>query len=100
MNLAAASAMAAYFAAAVAGYTLHGVRQDTVNQFTSPPAGLKGFMISLIVVEIGAWLVLVAPFVCRQFRALRVDSVCPPAPAHFETDAILTTGPAGLRCSE
>lgn len=66
VNLAAASAMTAYFAAAVAGYTFHGLRQDTVNQFSHATAGLKGFMVSLIAVEIGAWLVLIAGFVDRQ----------------------------------
>jgi hypothetical protein len=67
VNLAASSAMAAYFAAAVAGYTLHGWRKDTVNQFAGATQGLKAFMASLITVEIGAWLVLVAGFVDRQF---------------------------------
>jgi hypothetical protein len=67
VNLVAASAMAAYFGAAVASYTLHGIRQDTVNQFVHATSGIKGFMISLIAVEIGAWLVLVAGFVDGQF---------------------------------
>jgi hypothetical protein len=67
VNLAAASAMTLYFALAVAGYTWHGVRQDTENQFVGAGAGLKAFMTSLMTVEIGAWLVLVAGFVDRQF---------------------------------
>ncbi|HLX89910.1 MAG TPA: hypothetical protein VKR22_15805 [Acidimicrobiales bacterium] len=67
VNLAAASAMAVYFAMAVAGYTWHGLKKDTVNQFTRATTGLKGFMVSLMVVEIGAWLVLVAGFADRQF---------------------------------
>lgn len=67
VNLAAASAMAAYFALAVAGYTWHGLRKDTENQFTRPSRGLHAFMTSLMTVEIGAWLVLVAGFVDRQF---------------------------------
>lgn len=66
-NLAAASAMAAYFAMAVAGYMWHGLRKDTVNQFATHRAGLKPFMASLVAVEIGAWLVLVAGFVDGQF---------------------------------
>lgn len=67
VNLAAASAMALYFAAAVASYMVHGIRQDTANQFTHTTASLKNFMISLIVVEIGGFLVLFAGFVDRQF---------------------------------
>lgn len=67
VNLAAGSAMAAYFASAVAGYTWHGLRKDTENQFTRETAGLRGFMASLITVEIVAWLVLVAGFVDGQF---------------------------------
>lgn len=67
VDLAASSAMAAYFTAAVAGYTWHGLRKDMENQFTRATSGLKAFMASLITVEIGAWLVLVAGFVDRQF---------------------------------
>ncbi|HMK63450.1 MAG TPA: hypothetical protein VK386_07510 [Acidimicrobiales bacterium] len=67
VNLAAASAMAAYFAMAVAGYTWHGWRGDTENQFAPAGGGLGVFMGSLMVAEIGAWLVLVAGFVDRQF---------------------------------
>ena len=67
VNLAAASAMAAYFALAVDGSTWHGVRQDTENQFRHAGAGLRSFMASLMTVEIGAWLVLLAGFVDRQF---------------------------------
>lgn len=67
VNTAAASAMAAFFAMAVAGYTWHGVQQDTENQFAGAHRSLHRFMASLIAVEIGAWLVLVAGFVDRQF---------------------------------
>lgn len=67
VNLVAASAMSAYFAAAVASYTWHGLSKDTENQFDHATSGTKGFMSSLIVVEIGGWLVLLAGFVDRQF---------------------------------
>ncbi|MDE3086674.1 MAG: hypothetical protein KGJ77_07895 [Acidobacteriota bacterium] len=67
INLAAASAMALYFASAVAGYTWHGWRRDTENQFSPPTTGLRRFMASLIAVEIGAGLVLTAGFVEGQF---------------------------------
>lgn len=67
VNLAAASTMAAYFAMAVAGYTWHGLRRDTDNQFERPSGALRAFMASLMTAEIGAWGVLVAGFVDRQF---------------------------------
>jgi len=52
---------------AVAGYTWHGLRKDTENQFARASGGLRAFMGSLMTVEIGAWLVLVAGFVDGQF---------------------------------
>jgi hypothetical protein len=67
VNLAAGSALVAYFAMAVAGYTWHGWRRDTENQFARAGGGLRAFMASLMTVEIGSWLVLVAGFVDRQF---------------------------------
>lgn len=66
VNLIAAGAMAFYFFAAVAGYAVHGWRQDTDNQFRDPVAGTHAFMLALIVAEIGGWLVLVAGFLDRQ----------------------------------
>ena len=67
VNVTAGSAMAAYFVMAVAGYTWHGWRQGTENQFVAPSGGLRAFMASLMTVEIAAWLVLVAGFVDGQF---------------------------------
>ena len=66
VNLLAAGAMAFYFYAAVAGYAVHGRRQDTDNQFRDPVSGTHPFMIALIVAEIGGWLVLVAGFIDGQ----------------------------------
>lgn len=66
VNLVAAGALTFYFFAAVAGYMVHGVRRDTDNQFRDPIAGAHGFMLALIVAEIGGWLVLVAGFVDGQ----------------------------------
>lgn len=66
VNLLAAGAMTLYFYAAVGDYALHGWRRDTENQFRDPVPGTHAFMISLIVAEIGAWLVLVAGFLDRQ----------------------------------
>ncbi len=66
VNLAAAGALAFYFFAAVAGYMVHGWKRDTDNQFRRPMRGLEAFMASLIVAEIGGWLVLVAGFLDAQ----------------------------------
>lgn len=66
VNLIAAGAMAFYFFAAVAGYMVHGWRRDTDNQFRRPVRGMEAFMASLIVAEIGGWLVLVAGFLDAQ----------------------------------
>ncbi len=66
LNLLAAGAMAFYFFFAVAGYAVHGWRRDTDNQFRDPVPGTHALMISLIVAEIGGWLILVAGFVQKQ----------------------------------
>ncbi len=66
VNLLAAGAMAFYFFAAVASYAFHAWRRDTDNQFRDPMPGTHVMMITLIVAEIGGWLVLVAGFLERQ----------------------------------
>ncbi len=66
VNLIAAGAMAFYFYAAVFGYMVHGLRRDTDNQFRRPVRGLEAFMATLIVAEIGGWLVLIAGFLGSQ----------------------------------
>ena len=66
VNLLASGAMAFYFFAAVANYNWHGTRRDTDNVFRDPHRGLGAFMISLIVAEIGGWLVLTAGFLDGQ----------------------------------
>lgn len=66
VNLLAAGAMAFYFFAAVANYTLHGLRRDTENVFRDEIRGTQPFMAGLIVAEIGGWLVLMAGFLDGQ----------------------------------
>lgn len=66
VNMIAAAAMAFYFFVAVAGYVVHGWRRDTENQFRDPVPGAHALMVSLIVAEIGGWLVLVAGFLDKQ----------------------------------
>jgi hypothetical protein len=66
VNLLAAGAMTFHFYAAVATYTMQGWRAETDNQFRDPVPGTHAFMTSLIVAEIGGWLVLVAGFLDGQ----------------------------------
>ncbi len=66
VNLLAAGAMALYFYGAVGDYTLLGRRRETDNQFRDPVRGTHAFMVTLIIAEIGGWLVLIAGFLDRQ----------------------------------
>jgi hypothetical protein len=66
VNGVAAGAMAFYFFASVTSYSLHGLLEDTDNQFRDPIPGLRAFMLTLIVAEIGGWLVLSAGFLDKQ----------------------------------
>ena len=68
VNLIAAFAVIFFFAAAIAGYTVHGFERDTENQFREGegPPGLPQFMWALIVVEIAGFSVLLAGFVSEQ----------------------------------
>lgn len=66
INLIAAGVIAVYFFATVGGQSLLGWRRRTDNQFRDPLPGLHLFMISLVVGEIGGWLVLLAGFVKKQ----------------------------------
>ncbi|HUQ00032.1 MAG TPA: hypothetical protein VM093_06170 [Aeromicrobium sp.] len=70
VNVVCVAILAAYFVQAVAGYMVHGLRKDTVNQFTPPvPGWMRLGMVTLIVAEIGAFAVLLAGFVSLQFLA-------------------------------
>ena len=66
VNLLAAGAMTFYFFASVATYAIHGWREDTENQFRDAIPGTHAYMITLILAEIGGWLVLVAGFLDKQ----------------------------------
>jgi hypothetical protein len=77
VNLVAAAAPLAFFAAAIVGYIVHGILRDTDNQFAKPhrigslalPAvGLHGFMWLLMAAEIGGFLVLFAGALARLYR--------------------------------
>ena len=62
VNGIAAGVLVFFFVAAIAGYTIHGARRDTDNQFRHPAAGLHAFMTALIVGEMVAFAVLLAGF--------------------------------------
>jgi len=66
VDLVAAGALVVFFAAAILGYMVHGLRRDTDNQFRDPVPGTHGFMGALIVAEIGGFLVLLAGFADAQ----------------------------------
>ncbi|MDT0202237.1 hypothetical protein [Nocardioides sp. AE5] len=63
VDLAAAFVQIFFFVAAIASYTWHGLRRDTDNQLRHPSGALTGFMIALIIGEIGGFVVLLAGFV-------------------------------------
>jgi hypothetical protein len=68
VNLTADLVVLAFFAGAIAGYALHGLRRDTTNQFEGRiPAELRLSMYGLIVGEIGGFGVLFSGFVVGQF---------------------------------
>ena len=66
VNLLAAGALILFFVAAVVGYMVHGLRRDTDNQFRDPVPGTHGFMVALILAEIGGFAVLLAGFADAQ----------------------------------
>lgn len=66
VNLVAAGGLVFFFAAAVVGYMIHGLRRDTDNQFRDPVRGTHGFMVALIVAEIAGFAVLLAGFADAQ----------------------------------
>jgi hypothetical protein len=69
VDLICAGLLYVFFLAAVLAYAWHGWRRDTDNQFRdpSPSAGaVHGYMVALIISEIGAMLVLMAGFVDGQ----------------------------------
>lgn len=66
VNLLAAGALVFFFAAAVVGYMIHGLRRDTDNQFRDPVRGTHGFMFALIVAEIVGFAILFAGFADAQ----------------------------------
>ena len=53
VNLVAAFVPIVFFVGAIVGYTIHGWRRDTDNQFRDPVPGTHAFMWALIIGEIG-----------------------------------------------
>lgn len=66
VNLLAAGAMALFFFASVANYSLQAYLARTDNIFRDPPSGTSAYMAALILAEIGGWLVLFAGFLHGQ----------------------------------
>ncbi len=63
IDLAAGLALTTFFVAAIGSYQFQGLRQQTDNQLRHPNGAMKGFMVALIVAEIGGFVVLLAGFV-------------------------------------
>lgn len=69
VDLLAAGVLVFFFVGAVVGYAYHGWKQDTDNQFRDPipsAGAVHGYMVALILGEIGAFAVLLAGFVDAQ----------------------------------
>jgi TRAP-type C4-dicarboxylate transport system permease large subunit len=69
VDLIAAGVLYFFFIGAVIGYAYHGWKRDTDNQFRDPTpsaAAVHGYMVALILGEIGAFSVLMAGFVDGQ----------------------------------
>jgi hypothetical protein len=66
VNLVAAFACVAYFAAAIVTYIWHGWHRDTDNQIRDSVRGTHAFVWSLVVAEIGGFGVLLSGFIERQ----------------------------------
>ena len=66
VNLIAAFVPIFFFAGAIVGYSVHGWRRDTDNQFRDPVPGTHAFMYALIAGEIGGVAVLIAGFIDGQ----------------------------------
>lgn len=58
VELTATTLLVAYFALAILGYMVQGVLRKTENQFKDVSGAIRWFMWTLIVVEIGSFLVL------------------------------------------
>ena len=66
INLIAAFVPIFFFAAAIAGYVVHGIRKDTDNQLRDPVRGTTAFMYALIAGEVGGTAVLLLGFANGQ----------------------------------
>jgi hypothetical protein len=67
VNLTAAMVLVFFFVVAILSYIVHGLKQDTDNQFANPDRALRVGMIALVVGEVGGFGVLLAGFIAGQF---------------------------------
>jgi hypothetical protein len=75
VTFSAAVILVGYFAITILGYVVHGVLRDTDNQLarphrlgsaTVPPRVMMAFMISVVVVEIGAFTVILSGYISQS----------------------------------
>jgi preprotein translocase subunit SecG len=67
VNLTAAMVVVFFFVAAILSYIVHGLKQDTENQFANPDRALRTGMVALVIGEVGGFGVLLAGFIAGQF---------------------------------
>ncbi len=58
LELTGVALLVTYFAIAIAGYIVRGIKKDTDNQIKNMSAGMTALMWSLIVAEIGGFLII------------------------------------------
>ncbi len=66
-HLAALGVLVFFFWTAIGSYVVHGFLKDTENQAASSDLGTRGYMIALIIGEIGAMGFLLVGFIRAQF---------------------------------
>jgi type III secretory pathway component EscU len=73
-NLVAVIVMVGYFAISVTGYAVHGALRDTDNQLMRPhqlgtrtigSGAMRAFMVSLIIAEVGAFVVVLSGYIAN-----------------------------------
>ena len=69
LNVGALSGVVFFFVAAIGSYCLHGWKQDTENQLKPLHPPVMGFMIALIVGEVGGSALILAGFIVEQAKS-------------------------------
>ncbi|MFM9377331.1 hypothetical protein [Gordonia sp. VNK21] len=68
LNITALAVVVFFFVAAIASYCWHGALQDTTNQLQPLHPSTTGFMVALIIAEVGGSALILAGFIVEQAR--------------------------------